>query len=275
MKLEQIFEQAHRLPSVPKVVQELITSFGKPDTPISDIAARIALDQVIAAKTLRLANSAHVSATHRIGSLNEAAMILGFSTLRTLVIATGISGAFVSTPGFDRKRFWLHSLDVAACACWIARQAGQDEDAAFTCGLIHNIGELLIHVVKPELAFHIDRSVEKGADRRVLEDNNIGFDYVEVGAELARRWSFPESFQLAILNQNTPLQDPECAPLGLILHLAILICQLKAHKPLAEIEASDLPETELAMLGLDAATLVGKLPEVRAAEHEIEILLGA
>lgn len=274
MKLEAVFEQTHRLPTVPKVVQELIESFNKVDVDISEIADRIALDQVIAAKTLRLANSAHFAPTRRIGSLHEAVMVLGFSTLRTLVLAAGITGAFVTTPGFDRKHFWRHSLDVAAYARWLARQTGEDADAAFTCGLIHNIGELLIHVVAPELSIHIDRSVEKGADRRILEDNNIGFDYIEVGAELARRWNFPEAFRLAILHQNAPLRNPESAPLGLILHLAIRLSELLSGKNTLESVANSLPEAELAALGLDRTVLAGKLAEAQTEAAQMENLLG-
>ena len=273
MKLEAVFEQTHRLPTVPKVVQELIDSFNKADIDISGIAARIALDQVIAAKTLRLANSANFAPARRIGSLNEAVMVLGFSTLRTLVLATGITGAFVTTPGFDRKRFWHHSLDVAAYARWLARLSKQDTEAAFTCGLTHNIGELLIHVVAPELALHIDRSVEKGADRRILEDNNIGFDYIEVGAELARRWNFPETFRLAILHQNAPLRNSESGPLGLILHLAICISDLLGQKRTPEDVANALPEAELAALGLDRTMLASQLVEAQTEAAGMEDLL--
>lgn len=274
MKLEDIFEQTHRLPTVPKVVQELIDSFNKADIDITVIASRIALDQVIAAKTLRLANSAHFATSRRIGSLNEAVMVLGFSTLRTLVVATGITGAFVNTPGFDRKGFWHHSLAVASYARWLARLTKQDGEAAFTCGLIHNIGELLIHVVAPELAVHIDRSVEKGADRKILEDNNIGFDYIMVGAELAKRWSFPEPFRLAILHQNEPLRHPESGSQGLILHLAILIAkQFTEHHSAAEVAAA-LPEAEITALGLDRAVLAGKLEEAKAEASGMEDMIG-
>lgn len=272
MKLEDIFEQTHRLPTVPKVVQELIGSFNKIDIDISVIASRIALDQVIAAKTLRLANSAHFATMRRIGSLNEAVMVLGFSTLRTLVIATGITGAFVNTPGFDRKRFWRHSLTVAAYARGIAQLTKQDADAAFTCGLLHNIGELLIHVVSPELAMHIDRSVEKGADRKVLEDNNIGFDYIQVGAELAKRWNFPESFQHAILYQADPLHHAEAGPIGLTLHLAIQAAH-EQEKPFEEI-VEQLPEPILAALNIDRAKLMEKFPEMKDEAASMEDMVG-
>ena len=140
----------------------------------------------------------------------------------------------------------------------------RSSDGAFTCGLIHNIGELLIHVVAPELAVHIDRSVEKGADRKILQDNNIGFDYIMVGAELAKRWSFPDAFQLAILYQNEPLRHPEAGKLGVVLHLALQIAKLlNAQKNLTEI-AEQLPEAELTALGLRREQIATQLEQAQA-----------
>ena len=80
MKLEALFEQTHRLPSVPRVVQQLIDSFNQPDADLTGIAAQIAQDQVIAAKTLRLANCAHTGATRRIGSIKDRDEVVGNST---------------------------------------------------------------------------------------------------------------------------------------------------------------------------------------------------
>lgn len=261
MKLEALFEQTHRLPSVPRVVQQLIDSFNQPDADLTGIAAQIAQDQVIAAKTLRLANCAHTGATRRIGSINEAVMVLGFSTIRTLVIATGITGAFITTPGFDRKRFWQRSLDVAACARWLATQTGHDTDGAFTCGLLRSIGELLVHVIAPELAPRIEQ-----------HDAAISFDYAEIGAELARRWNFPEAFRLAILHQNAPLQDSESEALGIIMHLAILLAnELDAGTP-PEALAAALPLEELVALGLDPATIAGGLPAAIRAGKILDAL---
>lgn len=274
MKLEEVFEHTHRLPTVPKVVQELIEGFNKADIDIENIASRIAMDQVIAAKTLRLANSAHFATSRRIGSLHEATMVLGFSTLRTLVVATGITGAFVNTPGFDRKRFWQNSLQVAGYARWLAQLSKSDAEGAFTCGLIHNIGELLIHVVAPELAVHIDRSVEKGADRKILEDNNIGFDYIMVGAELAKRWSFPETFLHAILYQNEPLRHPESGSIGLTLHLALILNKSINQKNSPPEEAiAALPEAELAALGLDRALITEKLDDAKTQIAQMSDML--
>lgn len=273
MKLEDVFEQTHRLPTVPKVVHELIDSFGKPNTDLGDIAAKIALDQVIAAKTLRLANSAHFATTHRIGSLHEAVMVLGFTTMRTLVVAAGITGAFVCTQNFDRKQFWRNSLEVAAYSRWLARICKQDTDAAFTCGLMYNIGELLLHVVVPDIATQIDQWAAEGGDRQALEDANIGFDYIEVGAELAQRWSFPESFRLAILHQANPLAHPECGSLGLILNLAIYLAKhIKQETEPSAILAA-LPLEILTALELAPETFTAQLPVGIAEAHNVDELL--
>lgn len=273
MKLEDIFEQTHRLPTVPKVVHELIDSFGKPGIDLGDIAAKIALDQVIAAKTLRLANSAHFATTHRIGSLNEAVMVLGFTTLRTLVVAAGITGAFVSTQNFDRKKFWHNSLEIAAYCRWLARLCKQDAEAAFTCGLLYNIGELLLHVVAPDIAAKIDKWTAEGGDRQSLEDANIGFDYIEVGAELAGRWSFPESFRLAILHQTDPLAHPECGQLGLILNLAIRLSKLTRQKTEPTEIWADLPQDVLAALGLQSGAFAEQLADGIAEANSVEDLI--
>ncbi len=274
MKLEDIFEQTHRLPTVPKVVQKLIDSFGNPGADIGDIASKVAQDQVIAAKTLRLANSAHFATTRRIGSLNEAVMVLGFSTLRTLVVATGITGAFVTTQNFDRKRFWRNSLEVATHCRWLARVCKQDADAAFTCGLIYNIGELLLHVVAPEIARKIDQLAAEGGDRQALEDANIGFDYIEVGAELARRWSFPEPFRLAILHQANPLASPDAGKLGLILHLSICLASLLEQKAGSTAEIlTQLPQDILAALELQPELFAAQLEAGVAEASNIEALV--
>ena len=234
MKLEELFEQTHKLPTIPRVVQELIDSFGRDDIDIESVAKKIALDQVITAKVLRLANSAHFGASRLVGSVNEAVIVLGFNTVRTLVVASGVTGAFVAIPGFDRKTFWAHSFRVASTARIFARAVKYNPEIAFACGMIHNIGEMMIHIVAPEIAVKIDRFVESGGNRILLEDNNIGFDYVMVGEELARRWNFPDDIQAAVKYQNNPMAQGKPAKLTALLHLALWLEQRDQDEPINE-----------------------------------------
>ena len=272
MKLEEVFEQTHKLPTIPKVVQELIDSFSKDDIDIDTIAKKIAQDQVITAKVLRLANSAHFGASRQIGSVQEAVVVLGFNTVRTLVVASGITGAFVATPGFDRKAFWKHSLSVATIIKWLAKQAKSNPEVAFTCGMIHNIGEMLIHIVAPEIAAKIDKFVESGGDRVALEDNNIGFDYVMVGEELARRWNFPNDIQQAVKFQNNP-QEPN-DKLSALLFLAKLIANLQRESADLEEIAAQIPDDVLTISGINKESLQGKLAELSELSSGMEEVIG-
>ncbi|MFC7419513.1 HDOD domain-containing protein [Iodobacter arcticus] len=275
MKLEEVFEQTHKLPTIPKVVQELIDSFSKDDIDIETIAKKIALDQVITAKVLRLANSAHFGSSRQIASVNEAVVVLGFNTVRTLVVASGVTGAFITTPGFDRKRFWKHSLRVATLAKWLSKQAKYNGEIAFTTGMIHSIGEMLIHIVAPELAAKIDQYVENGAaDRVALETNNIGFDYVMVGEELARRWNFPVEIQMAVKYQNMPSEQDPSSKLSHILHLALHIAHHETTSENEQALANSLPASSLDALALDVDALSTHLAETKELASGMEEMIG-
>ena len=274
MKLEEVFEQTHKLPTIPKVVQELIDSFSNDDIDIDTIGKKIAQDQVITAKVLRLANSAHFGASRQIGSVQEAVVVLGFNTVRTLVVASGITGAFVPTPGFDRKAFWKHSLSVATISKWLAKQAKTNGEIAFTCGMVHNIGEMLIHIIAPEMAAKVDKSVENGGDRIALEDNNIGFDYVMVGEELARRWNFPNEIQQAIKFQNTPTEQNPVDKLSAILFLAKHLATLHENKASIEDISASIPENILEIVEISPEGLAERLNELSELSSGMEETIG-
>jgi HD-like signal output (HDOD) protein len=274
MKLEEVFEQTHKLPTIPKVVQELIDSFSNEDIDIDTIAKKIALDQVITAKVLRLANSAHFGASRQIGSVQEAVVVLGFNTVRTLVVASGITGVFVATPGFDRKKFWKNSLHVATIAKWLSKQAKINGEVAFTAGMIHNIGEMLIHIVAPEVAVKIDQFVENGAaDRVALEDNNIGFDYVMVGEELARRWNFPVAIQQAIKYQNHPDDQEPSDKLSAVLNMAKVISHQQQESASASEMAAAVLEKISLLAGINHESLVEKFDELADLSSGLDELI--
>ncbi|WP_375591864.1 HDOD domain-containing protein [Chitiniphilus eburneus] len=269
MHLEDIFDQTHKLPTIPRIVQDLLGTFSQSDINLGEVAKRISLDQVITAKVLRLANSVQFGVSRKIGSVNEAIIVLGFDTVRTLVVASGVTGAFVATPGFDRKAFWRVSLGVGSAAHKLARMLRLNPEAAFLCGLLHNIGELLIHVVQPDLAVRIDRSVAGGGNRVQLEDNNIGFDYIQVAAELASRWNFPDPIRQALADQNTP--EPE-SRLSRVLQLAVALTSLPEDPTPEQLDQalSRLPADTDASIR-DAIRL--QLPELVTLDPEMERIL--
>ena len=216
-----IFAESRTLPHIPKVVQELIESFRDDNVDIDDISKKVASDQSLTAKVLRLANSAHYGVSRTVSNPHDAIMLLGFSTLRTMVLASGVSGAFKAPEGFDQKKFWRQSFAVAALSKWIAGYVPDGEkETAFTCGMLHSIGSLLIRIVLPEEAHRIDEAESLGSKRYSLENGQFGYNSADVGAELAKRWKFPQEMQQAILEQDYPDQDKPYSKMAGILYIA-------------------------------------------------------
>lgn len=274
MTLDEIFDKAlGRLPMVPKVVQELLASFERDDTNVDAIVEQVSHDQVLSAKVLRLANSARMSGGRPAKSVDDAVVRLGFDNLRMLVVAGGMAGMKVDSPTFDRKRFWLQSFHTANVARWLSKLAGLDGNTAYTCGLLHNIGELLIHIALPQEMAKIDKMVVSGTDRVQVENMVLGLDLATVGGELARRWQFPKEIQRAIAQHQNPAAFDEFEPYaGLVALANLLTAQFNAGLGNADI-GEMLPAKLLEKLKIDQAKLVAELDTAREACQGLEDLI--
>ncbi|MEK9766565.1 MAG: HDOD domain-containing protein [Thalassolituus sp.] len=213
MNMASIFAETKQLPHIPRVVQELMESFRGEEhsLDLDDISGKVAKDQSLTAKVLRLANSAHFGVPRTVATPHDAVMLLGFSTLRTMVLASGVTGAFSELKDFDQNKFWKNAFGVAAISKWIAAYVpAADKETAFTCGMMHSVGCLLMRMFNPAEATRIDEVEAMSTSKRhTLENGQFGYNYAEVGAELAKRWKFPEVIQHAIADQNTPEGEGE------------------------------------------------------------------
>lgn len=272
MSLQSLLDNATNLPVIPKVVQALIVSFGETDVDIDQVSRTLASDQVLTAKVLRLANSARYGGQRKIGSVQEAVVVLGFNALRTLVLASGLTGAFKAPENFDLRQFWRNSFAVAALCKWLARPARLDPELAFTCGMMHNLGALLIHLLAPDQAARLEASGERDEDLSELQQQALGYDFTEAGAALAERWQFPQAIADAIRYQLCPLQQPAPAPYASLLYLAnfILIYNSSHHQ---QAMLAEFPVPQARALGLDAQALIERLPETQGLDSDIEELL--
>jgi len=261
MKLDALFQNPTALPTAPKVVEELISSFDKASVSTEEIAKKLSADPVLSAKLLRLANSAYYHVSRSIGTVEDAVLMLGFVTVRTLVISSGLVSGFKTVPGLDLKQFWRYSLHTAVSAKWIAKQSGENTDLAFTIGMMHAIGQLVIHSAMPEQAMALDKIASPMDARRIdAEIASLGYCYADVGAELARRWKFPDAFAETISALPDPLHHESDNNLAIVIALAAWRARVEQNKFSAEEIASCYP-TELAdALGLDDNVLIDKMP---------------
>lgn len=258
MSLDALFANPLALPVMPRVVQELIRSFSREDVAVSEIARQLTADPVLGAKTLRLANSAYFHAVRPVATVDDAVKMLGFVMLRNLVVGCGVVGAFPKVPGIDMPQFWRYSLHSASVARWLAQQGGHDADLAFTVGLLHGLGQLVMHVAQPEPARRLDaRCHPLHAERAALEHAEFGYHYGEVSAALAERWHFPYEISVPLRCVPAPLAADPVRPLPALVHVAVWRARLAELGP-----ATDFPAAVAAAAGLgwrwqpEAATLV-------------------
>lgn len=206
MELQDLLDQPNKLPTIPKVAQQLIASFSSEEVSVDEIARQLTTDPALSAKLLRLANSAYFHLSRTIGTVDDALRMLGFVMVRNLVLGNSMAAAFRNTKGMDLQQFWRYNLYTACASRWLAGRDGVNADLVFTVGLMHGIGQLHLHVAIPDAMVAIDKklAVLDGA-RAELEQHVLGFHHGDVAAALARMWNFPEPIILALQSVPLPL----------------------------------------------------------------------
>ncbi|WP_018411078.1 HDOD domain-containing protein [Methyloversatilis thermotolerans] len=221
LAIERLFATAGQLPSIPRVVQQLIATLKDEDADLHPLIADIKQDPAISAKVLRLANSGFYAGRRTVGSIDEAITLIGTRAMRTLVISAGLTGVFTKVQGVDLKDFWRHALTTASAAAMLAKEARMDAESAYSAGLMHRVGQLMIHIAFPRVAEEIARDCRdlSVAERAAVEQVKLHTNHCEVGAELAVRWNFPDDIVQALKHYSQP-QHPDAGKLARIVHLA-------------------------------------------------------
>jgi putative nucleotidyltransferase with HDIG domain len=222
LTLDQVIHSVQDLPSLPAVVMELLGSIEQDDVDIAVLAKKVSYDQALTAKTLRLANSSSFGLQVKVTTIQQAITFLGFQTTRNLITAAAVTGCFPNgrCPGFNDKAFWRHSIAVAACARALARRMRFNQDYAFTAGLLHDIGRLVLVTAAPQAyAGVVEWRSRKDGDWQDAERAVLGVDHVEAGVALAGHWNFSDTMRQAIAFHHAP-ETPGAGFLAAIVHVA-------------------------------------------------------
>lgn len=274
MNFDALFQQQTALPTIPKVVQEVIDSFNDDNVSIDDISRKLAADQVLSAKILRLANSSYYHSSRSVGTVDDAVLMLGFMTVRTLVISSGLTGGFKAMPGVDLKQFWRYSMHTAVIAKCLAKKINGNSDFAFTVGLMHAIGQLVMHAAMPEQTLQIDKIAGLLDARRLdVERTSFGYDFSDVGAELAKRWRFPDNFSAVIKGFPQPLAAQTFEPMAGIVHVAVWRSRVEENKYSKDELEATIPLEVLAKLGISADYILNDMPPISELAAGLEELV--
>ena len=221
MKLNDLLARQFTLPSIPKVVALLLNELDRPEVDLKKVNRLIATDPALTTRLLRLANSDFFKLSGKINSVSEALALLNLALVRTMAQEAAQTASIKAVPGINLQRFWDYSLNVARVSRSLAGVVRQNQQAAFTCGLIHAVGELAMHLAMPEATAMVSERCEPLDLRRAsVERNTFGYCYATVGAGFARMWRFPQPMVDALEHQFAPFENNVYEPMAGVIHLA-------------------------------------------------------
>jgi HD-like signal output (HDOD) protein len=202
----RLMAEAHRLPTLPAVVPELMASLNSDDSPLTHIAGLVRQDPVLSARVLRAGRTVARGPSMPAMSVDQAIMRVGFSELRALLIAGAVADTLFEVSDVDFDRFWTHSAGTARLVQKLAPLVDVPRDVGYTAGIVHAIGWLMLVRAFPLRELELAELHGRGRiARQVVEERRItGTDHAFAGALLARRWSFPTLLVDAVADYVDP-----------------------------------------------------------------------
>ncbi len=230
---KKILESINDLPPMPQVAQKARQIVSDPDSDFRDLAKVIETDPAIVTKVLKIANSSFYGAVGRVASVQQAAVVLGAKTLQqllTLACAAGLLSKELKGYDLSSGDLWNHSLaTAAACSAIAKRDHPALAEDAFSAGLIHDAGKLILDQYIFE---RLDAFQQKLEDNKLsfltAEKEILGFDHAEIASDVCEKWQIPKHLSLAIKYHHRP-SDSNDNGLAYILHIAdsiALMCGL-------------------------------------------------
>lgn len=260
MKAKIMIGKVRNLKSPSPAVVRLAVLLADPDVDSEDIVRVIRQDGVMSAKLLALCNSAAFGFS-RIGTVDQAVLMLGCGEITRLALALGF-GANLSPAlegyGMDAGALWRHSLLTAlvtGCVCDELAGLGANAGLAYTAGLVHDIGKVV-------LSQALDPEAQAAVREMILHDNItlleaehevLGVDHAEVGGCLLEQWRLPDSVVEAVANHHKPPIKPR-PELSSVVRVADMLSHQAGDAPGWGAFAVDAAVESLTALGLTTAS---------------------
>ncbi|MBI5893003.1 MAG: HDOD domain-containing protein [Deltaproteobacteria bacterium] len=255
--LDDIVARIGDLPAIPKVAERVMRMVDDPHTTAHQLQKVLDTDVAIAARILKIANSAFYGYRGRIQSTSQAVMVLGFKTLKSIVLAASMK-AIYKRFGLTEQKLWEHSVGVSIGSRIIAQETKyHDPDEAFLVGLMHDVGKVVMNNCDPmKFSLVIQMVYNKNVAASVAEKEIFGFTHKEVGSLVVKKWKLSETIGNVIYYHDNPKAigvDPYLLKLASVVYLADRMCLklgigYRAPKPEVDIAGDDV----LSILGLSS-----------------------
>jgi HD-like signal output (HDOD) protein len=192
------------VPPFPSIAQRVLGAVSQDDSSIREVYNLVKMDPSFSAELLRFANSALFGSRHGVGSVSQAIAMVGLERVKTIATYVAMNRMIRAAVRIGAlRKVWIHSQATAVIAEEIARLNHQPREAAYTAGLLHNLGTLgLMSAYPDEYSRMLEVSDEFGFDLLGIERDLFDIDHCLAGCYLAQDWDFPDELAAAIAGHH-------------------------------------------------------------------------
>lgn len=211
-KVKLVVSNIRNLPTPPIVFHQIQKVINDPMVSASQIAKILQEDPAMSVKVLKLTNSAFYGLSREIESVKQAVVIVGLEAIKNLVLSASVLDMF-KDKDIDQdfqEKFWRHSLAVGFCARLLAKRAKArgiiDPDSAFSGGLLHDIGKVILccFLAKEYAAVKEEQEKDKESPTYQIEERVLGYNHAQIGSILAHQWKLPARLTEAVAYHHHP-----------------------------------------------------------------------
>lgn len=262
-----------KIASLPDVCIKFSSALRDPKTSNRELEEILSDDVAMAARVLRIANSAMYSFPSRVDTISQAATIIGYKQLNDIVLACSIINMFKGLPQdvVDMELFWRHSISCAVAARILAshRRVANIEQY-FTAGLLHDIGRLVIFIELPKYAAEIlELSQRSEAQMFMIEQDVLGFDHAKLGGMLLKSWKLPKRLVDSVAYHHAPVRSHDYMAETSVIHIADIICHAMKYGESGERLVPELHNNAWESLGLSEDVVASVLDQVVVQSGEV------
>jgi putative nucleotidyltransferase with HDIG domain len=221
-RIDDILSLVDQVPPFPKVARQVMKMLENENIKVRDLADVIQYDATITANILKTCNAAYYGLSRKVTSIEDALVVLGQQALKDIIITSSSVGFYKGKAGagylLEEGDLWKHAVAAAIMAQLLSPQfAGVDKGAAFTAGLLHDIGKRFISgFVGEELKKIVSYAHGEKSSFIEAEKGVIGISHAEFGALILERWDFDEEMVKAVRMHHNPLALEEGGLVALV-----------------------------------------------------------
>lgn len=220
------------LPTLPSMASMAISVADDPESSAADLLRVFMSDPPLAARLLRVANSAFFRRGGDVSDLQTAIVRLGFSNVRNLILGISVIDSFDSFfvgSGYSREEFWRHSVSVGSLANLMAPPQGLSPSTAFVVGLLHDIGKLILDgYMRAEFREILTRIEDEKIPFIEAEKKTIHTNHASIGGDLLEMWKFPKTLVEPVRWHHAPgLCTEKFRPYAILVNVADYYCNAK------------------------------------------------